>query len=534
MANLSAEEIYKVALDAGFTPDQAVTMTAIALAESGGRTGALNDGVGEHSVGLWQINLDAHTQWSAAEASDPLNNARMAYEVSYGGKEINPWTVTHQAKNAKYLEHREAAQAAAEANGHPEARGQWNPPLDYDDDGVGAAPDGSTSQALSTGGEITPVADDLETAAVSESATQGGSPREANAFDRVGDGVFDAVEDWLGEDLLPDQSRLPDLPDAPGFHAVSDPVDASTLQNGQVAQEDLVAAAGGNDFLLEGAPSNSWNAMVAAAKADGVDITYNDSYRDLDHQHDVAERLGLFSQGGMAAKPGTSNHGLGLAVDLDWRGSENSDTRAWMLENAAKFGWEQHSAAREAHHFTYRSELDPDPDRWLGGTPDTGGGSSDEIEVGNAFDRDGDGVYDSVESWMEGRGTPLPDHGGEAGHGDHDHAEPTLDHDADVAEPAVVGPAADASEALPPIEHDHTSDLAQILDQYDLDGDGDLVIDQLTNTDRTELRQTLADFASEHSGGDRAEFIGHFDEFVADHDGVLDFDDVIGLFDLDG
>ena len=53
---LGIQEIYEAARAAGFTPDQATTWTAIALAESGGETGALNDS-GEHSVGLWQINV---------------------------------------------------------------------------------------------------------------------------------------------------------------------------------------------------------------------------------------------------------------------------------------------------------------------------------------------------------------------------------------------------------------------------------------------------------------------------------------------
>ena len=56
MPVLSIREIYEAAREAGFTPHQAVTWTAIAMAESGGRTGALND-KGEHSIGLWQINV---------------------------------------------------------------------------------------------------------------------------------------------------------------------------------------------------------------------------------------------------------------------------------------------------------------------------------------------------------------------------------------------------------------------------------------------------------------------------------------------
>ena len=36
MPRFSAAQIYAYAIDAGFTPDQATTMTAIAMAESGG------------------------------------------------------------------------------------------------------------------------------------------------------------------------------------------------------------------------------------------------------------------------------------------------------------------------------------------------------------------------------------------------------------------------------------------------------------------------------------------------------------------
>ena len=50
MAVLSAKDIFTYALQAGFTPDEAVTMTAIALAESGGNTGAHNP-KGEDSLG---------------------------------------------------------------------------------------------------------------------------------------------------------------------------------------------------------------------------------------------------------------------------------------------------------------------------------------------------------------------------------------------------------------------------------------------------------------------------------------------------
>src|SRR6478609_11022496 len=97
-------EIYQFARGAGFSPDQAVTMTAIALAESSGDPDARNDS-GEHSQGLWQINRDAHDSWVGSnDLFDPRVNASAAWEVSGHGASMDPWTVTHGGSQARYLQ----------------------------------------------------------------------------------------------------------------------------------------------------------------------------------------------------------------------------------------------------------------------------------------------------------------------------------------------------------------------------------------------------------------------------------------------
>ncbi|MCC2316307.1 NlpC/P60 family protein [Cellulomonas xiejunii] len=116
MAVLSAQEIYRFARMAGFSPEQAQTMTAIALAESGGNTGAHNP-VGEDSRGLWQINVAAHQDLAGVDLSDALENAKAAYRVSGQGADISPWTVTHGGAGARYLQFRDEAQAAAQLAG---------------------------------------------------------------------------------------------------------------------------------------------------------------------------------------------------------------------------------------------------------------------------------------------------------------------------------------------------------------------------------------------------------------------------------
>ncbi|ONI74675.1 hypothetical protein ALI144C_38280 [Actinosynnema sp. ALI-1.44] len=157
MARYSAEQIYGFAREAGFSPDRAATMTAIAMAESGGNDGAHNP-VGENSKGLWQINQAAHPKFANINLFDPVQNARAAFQVSKGGDDISPWTTTHKGSAAKYLKYKEQAQAAAEAYGDGPNRGMWTGVSGYGDHtsagdarggGQGVAP---TQSATSTSG----------------------------------------------------------------------------------------------------------------------------------------------------------------------------------------------------------------------------------------------------------------------------------------------------------------------------------------------------------------------------------------------
>lgn len=145
MAKLTPEEIYGYARAAGFSPDQATTMTAIALAESGGNTGA-HATAGEDSVGLWQINREAHGD-KYGDLNDPLQNAKAAFDVSGGGETMSPWTVTHAGRDMPYLQHQAAAQTAAAAYGDPANLGVWTGSPGY----------GNTVSAGSAEGALPPV-----------------------------------------------------------------------------------------------------------------------------------------------------------------------------------------------------------------------------------------------------------------------------------------------------------------------------------------------------------------------------------------
>lgn len=117
MAVLTPEEIYVVAVRGGFSPEQAVTFTAIALAESGGDPRANAAGT-EDSRGLWQINVSPgvrEDRWGDT-LYDPLVNARAAYEISAGGTKIRPWSVTH-GDDPAYTRYLDEARVAAQAVG---------------------------------------------------------------------------------------------------------------------------------------------------------------------------------------------------------------------------------------------------------------------------------------------------------------------------------------------------------------------------------------------------------------------------------
>ena len=101
MPKLTADQIFAVAITAGFTPDQAVIATAVALAESDGNVGAWNQTPPDDSMGLWQINLYGNLRNRQVNGqpldafrlrTDPVYNAQAALGISGGGTNWRPWT----------------------------------------------------------------------------------------------------------------------------------------------------------------------------------------------------------------------------------------------------------------------------------------------------------------------------------------------------------------------------------------------------------------------------------------------------------
>ncbi len=126
------------------------------------------------------------------------------------------------------------------------------------------------------------------------------------------------------------------------------PLDLRSYGNGKVPASALQGL-GVGDHRLWAPAADAFTRMKAAATADGVTIGITDSYRSYAAQVDVAERKGLYKNGGLAAVPGTSDHGWGLSLDLELDGRAQS----WMRANAGRFGFDENTP-REPWHWTFR------------------------------------------------------------------------------------------------------------------------------------------------------------------------------------
>lgn len=104
-----------------------------------------------------------------------------------------------------------------------------------------------------------------------------------------------------------------------------------------------VGAMGG---YLRAPAAAAWNAMVAAS---GGQLTLTEGYRDLKSQQ---YRWAQYKagRGNLAAAPGTSVHGFGLAADV-------GAGQGWARANGARFGWYPTGLSfsqREPWHFEYK------------------------------------------------------------------------------------------------------------------------------------------------------------------------------------
>jgi hypothetical protein len=119
LGKLNFAQIQGYASNAGFSGDDLNTACAIALAESSGNpnvTGDLTVTPGG-SIGLWQINLKAHPEYTAAQLVDPQTNANAAYAIYSAAGGFTPWTTFNTGAYEAYLPASTPTVASADDSG---------------------------------------------------------------------------------------------------------------------------------------------------------------------------------------------------------------------------------------------------------------------------------------------------------------------------------------------------------------------------------------------------------------------------------
>lgn len=139
---------------------------------------------------------------------------------------------------------------------------------------------------------------------------------------------------------------------SPGdYGPILPPAELQQFGNGAIPTDHLLPVGDGTE-RLHGPAAVAFRRMTEAAWRAGVDLKVNDGYRTLEQQHVLADELGLYRDGGLAAVPGTSTHGWGLSVDVD---TDSPGTVDWLRANAAQFGFVE-DVPGEPWHWTYRPD----------------------------------------------------------------------------------------------------------------------------------------------------------------------------------
>lgn len=126
----------------------------------------------------------------------------------------------------------------------------------------------------------------------------------------------------------------PAAPVLPGCDGRSSDIDG--YANGRLPDEVLCTLPGGSGERLRADAALSFVRLAAAYEgAFGEPICVTDGYRPLAEQQQLRRTKPRF-----AARPGYSEHGWGLAVDLSC-GVQSFRTKehAWLVANAGTYGW---------------------------------------------------------------------------------------------------------------------------------------------------------------------------------------------------
>lgn len=110
----------------------------------------------------------------------------------------------------------------------------------------------------------------------------------------------------------------------------------SAYANGRVPADALCELGFAVDHQLRCDAAEALESLNESYRAEfGSDLEVTDSYRSYSAQVACSR-----TKGGLCARPGTSNHGLGVALDLGGGiQSFGSAQHEWMADHAGEFGW---------------------------------------------------------------------------------------------------------------------------------------------------------------------------------------------------
>ena len=127
-------------------------------------------------------------------------------------------------------------------------------------------------------------------------------------------------------------------------------ITATGYQAGRPTQVRLSPVGGGKYLNARAAPQ--FLAMMDAARRAGVHLSVSSAFRTH------AEQVRLYDlyrsgRGNLAARPGYSNHQMGLSVDLGGVGGYGTRAYAWLQQNAPRYGF-RNDVGGEPWHWTYQ------------------------------------------------------------------------------------------------------------------------------------------------------------------------------------
>lgn len=143
MAKLTPQQVAGYAKAAGFPASEIATATAVAFAESGGNTDAVNRNTnGSTDHGLWQINTIHGSLLNQGDRNNPADNAKMAYTVwQRAGGKWTPWATYNNQRFRTFLPQ------ATLAAGNPTLPTTTTQPTPQTPAGTGAVPAGGATAA---------------------------------------------------------------------------------------------------------------------------------------------------------------------------------------------------------------------------------------------------------------------------------------------------------------------------------------------------------------------------------------------------